>query len=444
MTQTKFLRLFLLAVSIILVSGFLSSCKKDPGQIGLGLMDDELLSTGFTDTLAVFAHAVRVDSLRTDETTLNMLGAYADPVFGPSISNLVAELWMTSNNPNFGTNPVADSMVVYFHYTGGVYGNLATPLHVTVYELDEDIEFDSTYYSTRRCAFKPEPVGDFVFTPAPNDSVMDPDSTPGTPRLAIPLNLDFANRILQADTANFVDNVVFSDFMAGLYFAFEPITSPGEGSIFDVDLLNTRSITVLYYHNTTDTSTFSIRSSTYTPRYSQFEHDYTLASPELTAQLDGDTLGGREQLFVQPMGGVKTVIRIPDLLALNGDFETSVNEAKLIMEVYNQDTSYSLPANFELMMVNDDGSQSVIPDYSEGSSFYGGNYNAESGTYTFRITRYVQHVLGGDITNRGLELIVSGGSAVPERAVLYGTAPTLVGDTHDHRFRAQIIYTKIQ
>ena len=444
MTRFKRDHFVSLIALLCLCGALLSSCKKDPGEIGLDLMNNDNMSVSYIDTLKVYAHAAYSDSLRSDETSVTVLGSYYDPIFGATNTDLVTEMWMTENNPNFGDNPVADSMVVYLHYTGDYYGELTTPLQVSIYELDEDIEYDSVYYSNRQCTYKPEPLSVFTFTPAPADSVVDPDLEKGAPRVVIPLNVDFANSILQADTINFVDNAAFSDLMRGFYYHFDPITTPGMGAAFDVDLLNTRSRVVLYYHNDTDTSEFVLRTSTYTPRYAQYEHDYSLADPELLQQLEGDTLLGNQKLYVQAMGGIKTVINIPEITSIGAVSNTAINEAKLIMEVYSHDTTWAPPANLEMIMIDEDGTRALIPDYDEGATYYDGSYNTTAYTYTFRITRYIQHVINGDITNKGLELIVSGGSINPNRAMFYGTAPQGHPDTLNPRFRTQIIYTNIE
>lgn len=413
-------------------------------MIGLDLMDENNLNTTYTDTLSVYAHAVLVDSIRADETSVNIIGSFCDPVFGITTADLVTELWMTENNPSFGDSPVADSVIVYLSYTGSYYGDLTSQLHVTVYELDEDIEIDSTYYSNRQCQYKHDEIGDFVFTPMPTDSVMDPDSSMGTARIAIPLNVDFAQMILDAETSHFADNPTFSDFMRGMYFKFDPVESPGQGSLLDINLLSTRSKVVVYYHNNSDTTTFEMRCSTYTPRYGQIAHDYTNASTLLSQQLMGDTTAGMEQLFVQGLGGVKTVFRIPAISNLGDATNTAINEAKLIMEVLDGDTTYAPPANLEVMMYDEDDELLLIPDFSEGAEYYGGYYNSETATYTFRITRYIQHVINGDIENKGLELVVSGGSINSERLVLHGTNPLNPVLDDNPRFRAQVILTSIE
>lgn len=444
MTHTKFLRLLTIILFASAFSGIMSACVKDPGEIGLDLMDENDLNTSYSDTLSVYAHSVFIDSLRSDETSVNVIGSYCDPVFGTTTANMVAEFWMTENSPSFGTFPVADSVVFYLDYYGTSYGDTTTQQHVQVFELDGDIDIDSTYYSNRRCQYKPEVLGDYYFTPMPTDSVMDPDSSMGAARLAIPLNASFGQMILDSDTANLVDNETFTEFLNGLVFKFDPIETAGQGALLDMYLLDTRSEIVIYYHNSSDTSTFELKSSTYTPRYTEITHDFTTGEQMLQQQLSGDTTLGYERLYVQGLAGVKTVFRIPSIEALGEPGSTAVNEAKLIMELYEGDTTYAPPAQLEVMMYNEDDERTLIPDYSEGTTYYGGAYDSETMSYTFRITRYLQNVINGDIEDKGLELIISGGSINAERLVMYGTDPQDYQDDDSPRFRTQVIVTSIE
>lgn len=408
-------------------------------------MDENDLNTAYTDTLSVYAHAVFVDSLRSDETSVNVIGSFCDPVFGTTTVDMVTELWLSENSPNFGTSPVADSVIVYLDYYGTYYGDTTTQQHVQVFELDEDIEVDSIYYSNRRCQFKSEIIGDYYFTPMPTDSVMDPDSSMGTARLMIPLNASFGQNILDSDTSNLSDNAAFSDFMRGLYYKFDPVTTPGEGALLDMSLLDSRSKVVIYYHNSSDTTTFELKSSTYTPRYSEISHDFTTGDQVFQQQISGDTTLGYERLYVQGLAGVKTVFHIPSIEALGEASNTAINEAKLIMELYDGDTTYAPPAQLEVMMFDEDGERVIIPDYTEGATYYGGDYDSETMSYTFRITRYLQHVINGDIEDKGLELIISGSSINAERLVMYGTNPQGFSEDDDSpRFRTQVIVTSIE
>ncbi|PIE88754.1 MAG: hypothetical protein CSA04_00260 [Bacteroidetes bacterium] len=306
MTQSTLLQRRALLLLTIAFMVFMFSCKKDPGKIGLELMGENDLDVAHTDTLPLIAYAVPIDSIRTDEGSVSVMGSFCDPTFGTTTSNLVATLWMTRNNPNFGIFPTADSIVAYLDYYGTYYGNIATTQQVEVFELDEKIIFDSTYYSNRRCQHKPNPVGSVAFTPMPTDSVLNPDSTLGRARLRIPLNTGFGQMILDADTSDLKDNITFTEFMKGLLFRFHPITTPGEGALLDMNMVSLRSEVVLYYHNSEDTTTFTMRCSTFTPRYLEVDHDFSTGDPLFVQQLEGDTTLGEEKLYLQGLGGVKT------------------------------------------------------------------------------------------------------------------------------------------
>ncbi|MCK7539472.1 MAG: hypothetical protein MZV63_55485 [Marinilabiliales bacterium] len=45
-------------------------------------------------------------------------------------------------------------------------------------------------------------------------------------------------------------------------------------------------------------------------------------------------------------------------------------------------------------------------DQSEGTGYFGGSYDSESRTYSFRLTRHIQNILTGD-TTKNLDLYIS-------------------------------------
>jgi hypothetical protein len=51
----------------------------------------------------------------------------------------------------------------------------------------------------------------------------------------------------------------------------------------------------------------------------------------------------------------------------------------------------------------------TIDQYNTNYSFlsYDGNYNSDAGTYTFNISRYIQHILNGKIRYYGMVLVAT-------------------------------------
>ena len=84
------------------------------------------------------------------------------------------------------------------------------------------------------------------------------------------------------------------------------------------------------------------------------------------------------------------------------------------------------PPSLTLMKIDSVNNNSFLIDENEGPEYFGGIYDAECRTYTFRITRYVQSVLQGKAKNSDLYLTVNNpvkSLLNTQRIVLTGTNP---------------------
>ncbi|MGY8954744.1 MAG: DUF4270 family protein, partial [Flavobacteriales bacterium] len=86
------------------------------------------------------------DSLRTDEALNLILGGIDDSQFGLNNAVFYTQILLTENNTDLGTNPIVDSVVMSYTYSG-YYGDLENFTSLDVLILQEDIYKDSVYYS---------------------------------------------------------------------------------------------------------------------------------------------------------------------------------------------------------------------------------------------------------------------------------------------------------
>ncbi len=274
--------LFVLSGLIIL------SCSKIPDEIGLDLIEDQKNGSELDTLVEIVAFSVLKDSLRTDETTRNVLGSYFDPEFGETSASFCTQLRLPVNAPDFGDSPTVDSVIIRFVYKGS-YGNTSTSLNLKVFELNEILYRDSLYYSNRQIDYTPSALADYFFTPAPNDSV-EIDTVMYAPELVIHLDNSIGLKVLDAPTESLVSNDDFTQYLKGLYFTVEPINAPGQGSLLYFDLLATRSTFTIYYNDSVE---YSLDINDNAARINTFSHDYSLAqNPNLLAQIGGDSLAG--------------------------------------------------------------------------------------------------------------------------------------------------------
>jgi hypothetical protein len=409
-----------------------ASCTKKADEIGLNIQPpgDELLLSS-TDTISVVAYSALEDSVRTDELSTSILGSFFDPVFGKTTASIFTEIRLTNVQLNFGAGAVIDSIVLSLAHLS-IYGDKTSPQTFRVFEMTENINIDSAYYSNRMHSYdQANELGSISIVP-PTDSTMV-DTIKVAPRLRIPLNQVLANKLLSGDSTNFSSNENFRQFFKGLFITADPAVASGQGALITYNLLTDRTNLTVYYHNDVADSlkyTFLITSSS--ARYNHYEHyDYMDADPQFRQQvIEGNTDLGNELLYLQALGGVRTYLKIPSLSALGAMIASgnmpmiSVNEAQIIFT--NNETNGALAPPSRLVIgkvIDDAGLTTLLDDQREGEGYFGGFYNTGNSDYRFRLSRYVQNrILNPDAEDFGLVLIIPGASSVPQRVVLNGTA----------------------
>ncbi len=436
--------LFILPLVFLLL---LFSCRKSPHTIGASILPENAqlkIVYGYWDGL--YGHSVIVDSVRTDELPRNMLGSMHDSVFGVTTANIAAQITLTSNGVDFGANPQLDSLVLYLRYNGEIYGDSSTVQHLHIYELSDDIYLDSAYHSRSTFQHYDVDYADLSYKPAPHDSVVFGEgdlADTAAPQMVISLsNLspELGQKILNADTTTLDSDSAFREYFKGLYFESEPVVS--KGAMFAVNFLASGahgSQLMLYYHNDEDDSlSYRLSANITTARANNYVHNYSSSPADFKQQvLDGDTSLGFEKLYVQGAGGVKTILRVPDIKDYTDSSRIAFNEVKLFIPGA---TTPLIPPE-RLALVERSGDSTYIPliDQYEGDSYFGGTYQSSTNEYVFRITRYMQSLYSGGRANQGLYLFVSGASINPENFVIKGNK--YEGDTTG--MRMEIIYTKL-
>jgi len=427
-----------MAISLIVFA-----CQKDPSEIGLNIQPpNSVIDAFFTDSISLYGHSELVDSVRTSNTSVSLLGSYYDPIFGTTTANLYTQFLISSSGIDFGENPELDSLVVFFNYSG-FYGDTTTPQTIRVYELKEALSIDSSYYSNQSKPHKGILLAEKTFKPKPYSTV-EIDTTDYDPFVRFNLSnltTELGDSLL-ADTSYYRDYETFLEFFHGLYFEAEQVNS--SGSIMYFDLNTTFSEMILYYHNAVDDSLgYFFPINEYCSRFHSLNHyDYDNASQEFKDQvLNKDTILGKNSLYLQSLGGVKTKINLPFIDAWkNSGNLYGINEAILI--VNNQETykeNYEPPPNLVLLKILEDGTYAFLPGYFNGTEYFGGTYDSINNQYRFRITKYIQNLIGTDELNNGLYMTVSGGSVKANRVKISGYDTSLVD-----RIKLNVKYTILQ
>lgn len=418
---------------------FFAACEK-PSEVGLEIQPPgDKLDVVYCDTISLVTYTVLEDSIRTDETSSNLLGCYNDPVFGKNTAGFYTQIMLSSNAPTFGSSPVVDSLILSLRYKG-YYGDTLTPQSVKVFEISDDIYKDSSYYSNREINITGELLGSKTFYPLPTDSVyVGGDTLPA--QLRIHLNSTWLQDIWNTSgSPQLANNAGFLEYFKGLYVTGMPIN--GTGCIMSFDLLSYLSNVILYYHNSDNDSleyVFVIDENS--ARFNHFNHSkYLYADPYLRSEIYGDTAKGDSILYIQGMAGLKIRIQYPYLKDLVKNGRVAINKADLIIPVDDNDATLEdfAPPEKLVLIEEKDGNIRFLLDQYEGSAYYGGTYDATNKQYKFNIARHVQQVIDGIKENLGLSLVVytTDRPNKANRVVINGSKRT-------EKLRLLVTYTKL-
>lgn len=419
-----------LIISVLVV--LFASCSKTTENIGNGLIsENDHIEASFIDTLRINCYSQRIDTMFTKGMTTVLLGSMMDPVMGLTTANLFTQLHISSTNQFFGDAPVIDSVVLQLAMTG-YYGDTMTMQTVHVYEMDDTLSAHEEYYQFSDLMAQGEDFANsYQFYPHPKtiNTVVGND-TLSQAVLRIPLSNTLGERLAAADSTIYSSPDAFKSFFHGLKISCENVNEGGAICYFSP---TTNTITKLQVYYRENAEAKAMRYDFYITSddvyFNQYQHDYTLGSDEFQQQvLQGDTLLGLTQLYLQSMGGLRCFLSFPDLKDWADTLQKEsshliINEAKLVLPAAAMmiDTSImTAPSSLALLSLNTNGSTSLIPDYLEGSAYYGGSYSSAKKNVTFRISEYLQGIILGNENTKGLYLSITGASYNAQRWVIAG------------------------
>lgn len=402
-------KIFLLS---LLLSSIIFSCS-DPNTIGLEVQptSDNIIISDVTSFNWQTSQTESEDSLRTDEALNLILGQINDPEFGVNSGGFYTQLLLTQNNIDLGNNPIVDSVVMSYMYSG-YYGDLVDFSGLFIKEIEESIYKDSTYYSTKN-------IEDFGMPYNFVESFIVNTNSEENPVLKINLQNQFGQKILDFGNDILKDNESFLEEFYGLGLSAE-----AQNTMLYLNPDGTNSYLKIYYHNDESGSdTLSL----------DFELGGDAARINLFNKKNGSSiLEDDSRIYIQSMAGYKVKITIN-----NTDSIESLLDQKIINKVtmsFNiEDLSQSEYAAHEklvLVRVDDKGNNIFLSDFTiEGDEFFGGNL--VNNQYTFNITRYFKQLLNNDLYTNILYLLPAGAAVNANRAIL------------NHDIKLQIFYSEL-
>ncbi|NND77286.1 MAG: DUF4270 domain-containing protein [Flavobacteriales bacterium] len=402
----------------------ISACEKPEKGIGGELLPDgDDLNVFYTDTISVVAYnSILPDSVRTSPVSTGLLGSYWDPMLGKHSSELYFELRLPSSNVDFGGDTatlVTDSVVLALDYTGSYYGKL-NPISFEAYELTENLDLDSIYYSNDVVGTLPENLVD------PAMSIIDPDPestiTVGEAlldaQMRIHMKTSLGDRFLDPmNTDSLLTADVFRSWFKGLHVKSEADNS----AIFNIDLINPETKLTVYYHieepDTNIAREFDLLINTNGQRFNHYKHDYSGSVAEY--YLNDSTLG-QQRLFLQAAAGQSIELDIPYLENWKDSSNIAINKALLVFPIEDIKNDLNAPSRIFAIRFDEDTLEASIPDITLDDSHSDGFLDLENKEYRVNITRYIQQVLTGEIDHRGLRIKPSFNASNFNRVSIFG------------------------
>ncbi len=408
-----------LQIASVALLFLLPSCT-EPDLIGLDLQPVSETPGVSIETLEVESFVVMEDSLimwsplkNLIESPTLFIGSYDDPYLGKTQASTVAQIRLgnTITTTTFAGATTPDSVVLSFLYKD-INGDSTSTHHISVYELNQKLFNDSTYYSSRTYDRFTTTIGHADLIPTLDS--LEFNSVKIAPQLRIPMDTAFGGKLMREYISNpstFASNTAFTDYFKGIVMVD---SADGMGSI--VTLTSTSSIHLLtIYFSGNKSYQFLIDAGAV--RTSFFSHQY------LSVNMDSFP---DDDLVVASMAGLKDSLVINNIASLYDDGPVSISSARLIFQLKDGSAPNKFKAHTNLLVFGSDasGNNVATADANETSSYFGGLYDETQNKYTFNVARYVQQTLkkvvqnGG--TDYGLFLVAGGSTSNARRSVVKG------------------------
>ena len=404
-------------IATLAVAILFTSCKKEWNELGSQLVVSDDLELFSFDEQEIKISVVKEDSLRSLNSSTSYIGYLNDPYFGNTSASLYTEFRIPSTDVNFGLSAQADSIVLSLDIAG-YYGDTLSPLTISVREMLETIETTTTDTLDVETVVNIYSSDDFDVDLQLLNNAQQELLPIASSKLNITLSNAFAQQFLDADPANYADNEAFQSFFNGLYIAADQGLE--NGLLLELDLLNESSKLTLYYHNEiSDSLSYDFQINSSADRMTRWSHDYSATEIESALNMDFVTQG-----YVQGGVGLRTYVELPDLNSLK-DSNYVFHSAELIIPYISNelDSIFYGPSKLGLAAVNSDGNLEVLTEDQniQGSTYFDGNRDETTETYTFNIARYIHKVVQEGYTNR-LALYVPTSVSQPQRLIINNNA----------------------
>ena len=465
-----------LILSVFLFGGLMVSCNSDSDDLGKNLFDGNSV-TGNQVSYDLVAYninngdAVRADSYALQRATL---GAFTEGRFGMQKSAYVTQVRLSKYAPDFGTNPVVDSVVLEIKpqydattktvtttdvthggqaakqaltkYEAVKYGNPAATMNIDVHEIATDLGAVGTEkLSNSPVATSGLPLGTKVFSGnvyAVSINKTSDNTALLTKDIGLRIQLDknyFKTKITDKNGAAELSNESnFINYFKGLKISVR------ENDGYLINFAPNEVTMTMYYTSGGKSNTFSFDLGSSNVHFSQISYNRSSTFNAVMANIN--STNGDPLLYMQGMGGPGAGIKlngagISDLKRLYKERGATILSAKvrLYTDTNTWNNSYTKPVGF---LVRKQGETDFITDLKTmlGNSNYSlvkaYSTNSNPSYYDIDITKTIKDIVEKEAEAKDLiinigEYLTSKGNLVrqdynnnvssPYRAVFVGT-----------------------
>lgn len=462
------LKIALRSLASIIVLTFLFSCEDEFSPVGTDFINSIDVQPPYISENVV-AYSEKHNSIQSNGFSNYFIGRYADPVFGLSDIKMLTQVSLAETNPDFGANPVVDSVVMTLPFFSrqvqqdeyvldSVYGDGSFKLNI--YESnqflreidpgsDADFQEQQLYFTDQLQEFRPnietEPiVTSEVIKPSEMTSALtlvettfrgDLDTLNLTPRIRVKMPIQyFEDKIINTPNPEvLVSNAAFRNFLRGFLIEAEQQQPVQSMALFDFE--NPDANITIYYRNEVEVEddegaiTTETRYNNYTLNFNGvklnlYENNFSV---DLSSQ---DTIQGEENIYLKGGQGSSGIIELfsgPDLDGNDVSDELDelrsnnwlINEASIDLYL-NEDIAPSSKNRIDRVFVFNLDEEDVLEDYitdptsSENPrlsrTIHLGPLNEdENGDafYRIRMTSHINNLINNDSTNVRLGVYVT-------------------------------------
>jgi len=401
------------------VSLIIISCSDDLNDVGLEISNTNRVFVYHDSTSAISAYTTQIEELILINKSSLMLGYLVDERVGVFQNNFMAEVATLGEKPDFGTNPVPDSVILYLKYVSA-YGDKTTPQTFAVYELNTAIELENIdsmpnndatinqYYDANKF------LGTYTFTPKDTITVM---------RFKLPDAL--AQKLMDTSNFKYYDTVpnFNTNVFRGIYLMAKPLTNGGASCSFSY---SDSTFIQMFYHNDEDTLSYPFLINSATTKCNLFQRSFR---PEITIvpyQTEPNEAFEQELCYVKSNYGSDTRIDITGLKQWADSGYVAINKAYLTVYADYTDTieEQTFPAmSLGIYKLGDAYTKNIISDYYDSSTGQSGTaaYDTATNAYYIKLTQELFNTLQAREDTLSLVFTSPNAATAANRMILKGS-----------------------